>query len=308
MNILITGGTGLIGSTLLDTLVERGHKIYLITRDKQNASRALGKLFYQLAQVATHLDDINFDTLDAVINLAGEPIVNKRWSKNQKQRLCESRWQLTSQLVDRIKQANTPPSVFISGSAIGLYGRQGAKLIDEDFTAYHSEFSHDLCLQWEQIALQAASSETRVCLLRTGIVLSKTGGALAKMLPSFRLGLGGPISSGEQGMSWIHIQDMIRGILFLLENSSLSGVFNFTAPKPVSNEDFSKGLAKQLHRPCLFRVPAGVLNLLLGEMSELLVYGQYVYPKRLIEAGFVFDYEQLAPALQEILSNKGNRQ
>ncbi len=295
MNILLTGGTGLIGSALV-THWHNQHQLWVLSRDSHKAEKRLGNK----AKVISELSAVDFNQLDAVINLAGEPIADKRWTAQQKQRLCQSRWQLTEQLVQAINAADTPPSVLISGSAIGIYGRQDASLIHEDFSHYHSEFTHLLCQRWEQIALQAQSDKTRVCLLRTGIVLSAKGGALAKMLPVFKLGLGGRVGSGEQYMSWIHLSDMLRLIEFLLLHPTLTGPFNATAPAPVTNTEFSQTLAKVLHRPAIFPVPAFVLKLLLGEMADLLLTGQRVLPANLVKAGFEFKFATLAPALQDL--------
>lgn len=301
MRILITGGTGLIGQALIRTLVQFDHHIVLYARDKDQVRHRFAPPTPHLENVIDNLDAIDFNKLDAVINLAGEPIVNKRWSAKQKQALCESRWQITAKLVDKIVAAETPPHTFISGSAIGVYGRQGDRHVDESFTDFYPEFSSLLCKEWEAIAAKAQSNQTRVCLLRTGIVLDQHGGALSKMLPAFRLGLGGPIASGKQGMSWIHIQDMVSLILFLL-NKPLSGAFNAVAPNSVTNAAFSKALASTLKRPCLFKVPAFILRLAMGEMSDLLIYGQHVYPKKLLDAGFQFQFEDLDKALQDLLA------
>ena len=304
MHILITGGTGLIGQSLIPVLIKKNYQVVLLTRNKKAAQDIFGKQVSGLDAIVEDLQQVNFNHLDAVINLAGEPIVNKRWTRKQKQELCESRWQLTQQLVNMINSSQTPPSVFISGSAIGIYGRQGGKMIDETFEDFYPEFSHTLCHEWEKIACQAESEKTRVCLSRTGIVLAPDGGALEKMLPAFRFGLGGPIASGAQMMSWIHIEDMVKMLVFLLENDTLFGPFNATAPNPVSNEEFSKTLAKALNRPCIFRVPETVMKLAMGEMSDLLVHGQAVVPRKLQEAGFQFRYPELGVALASILQDR----
>ncbi len=290
--ILITGGTGLIGRKLVKSL-SGDYKITVVTRDPGRASRLLGSTI----DTVTIDSLVDLDDFEAVINLAGEPIADKRWTSSQKKRICDSRWDITQKLVDLINSSIHKPSVFISGSAVGVYGRQGDTPINEDFTDFHEEFSRKVCAKWEDIALQA---ETRVCLLRTGIVLDEDGGALAKMLMPFRLGLGGPISSGRQYMSWIHIEDMVKGIVFLLNNEQCSGPFNLTAPNPNTNAFFSLKLAKRLERPCMFRVPSFVLQFLMGESSELVLYGQKVIPQRLLSAGFTFSYPTLEEALKEL--------
>ncbi|MCV2883848.1 TIGR01777 family oxidoreductase [Aestuariibacter sp. AA17] len=297
MRVLITGATGLIGSHLIPHLQQQAD-LTALTRNVSRAEMALSNHNMQFISSLASLSNLN--EFDAVINLAGEPIVNKRWTAAQKQRIEESRWGITQQLADLIRASTSPPSVLISGSAIGFYGRQGNEIIDEGFNSPHDEFSHQLCARWEQIALEAASENTRVCILRTGIVLSKKGGALSKMLLPFKLGLGGPMGTGNQYMSWIHIDDMISAILFLLSNADCEGVYNFTAPTPVTNSTFSKELARQLRRPCLLRTPSFALKLLMGEMSDLLLTGQRVVPKRLQEAGYPFKYPTLADALANL--------
>lgn len=306
MKILITGGTGLIGQAVIPELLKSEHQVVLFTRDRNKAKHCFAPPFPRLNDIVDDLHEVDFNKIDAVINLAGEPIVNKRWSKDQKRKLCDSRWNLTELIAQKISAAENPPSVFISGSAIGIYGRQGDRHIDEDFTDFYPEFSSKLCLKWEQIALKAQSEHTRVCLLRTGIVLSDKGGALEKMLPPFKIGLGGPIGNGKQAMSWIHIQDMVRLIMFLLSKSELHGAFNATAPNPVTNKVLSKSLAKSLKRPCIFPVPAFVLKLAMGEMSDLLLYGQYVYPKKLLDAGFQFCYTEIDEVFSQLFSKQND--
>lgn len=296
MNILLTGGTGLIGSGLT-RLWQSQHKLWLLSREPAKVTAMFGTA----VQAISSLDEVDFNQLDAVINLAGEPIVGKRWTEQQKQRLCHSRWHLTEQLVNAIKAAASPPAVLISGSAIGVYGRHQAQLITEDAAHYNPEFSHQLCQRWEDIALAAGSDRTRVCILRTGIVLANDGGALTKMLPAFKLGLGGRIGHGGQYMSWLHISDMLSIIEFLLLHPTLSGIFNATAPNPVTNAEFSQTLARVLKRPALLPMPAWLLQLMLGEMADLLLTGQRVLPANLTKAGFSFRYENLQPALSALL-------
>ncbi|WP_100913596.1 TIGR01777 family oxidoreductase [Pseudoalteromonas spongiae] len=298
MNILITGATGLIGSHLCKHLANH-HKLMVLTRKKEKAFTILG---HHVNAFET-LDDIDFNHLDVVINLAGEPIADKRWSKTQKQKIESSRWHITEQITDKINAADNPPHTFISGSAIGYYGRQ-TEPVDEQHNQPFSEYSHYLCKQWEALANKAQSDKTRVCILRTGVVLAKHGGALKKMVPPFQFCLGGPIADGTQQMSWIHINDMVNIILFLIENESLSGVFNATAPNPVSNNQFSESLSETLEKPNFFRMPEFVLRLMFGEMADLLVFGQAVKPKALQEADFKFHFPHLKPALENILGGR----
>jgi uncharacterized protein (TIGR01777 family) len=296
MHILITGGTGLIGSNLVPLL--QPHKITVLTRDIAKATKILGTSVDYLSSLQ-ELSDLNH--FDILINLAGEPIADKKWSHKQKDRIEQSRWTITQQLVSLIQASDNPPNLFISGSAIGYYGRQQDQVIDESFTDNHVEFSQQLCQKWESIAQQAASQQTRVCILRTGIVMTKKGGALKKMLLPFQLGLGGPIGRGQQYMPWIHLQDMLQGIIHLIDTPSCQGQYNFTAPNPVTNQEFSQALAASLRRPCLFRVPEFVLKALMGEMADLVIYGQRVVPTRLLESGYDFSYQQIDQALSDLV-------
>ncbi len=298
MKILITGASGLIGSHLMTAFA--GNDITVLTRNIANAKNKLGDAHHYL----TSLDSLNnLDEFDVVINLAGEPIVAKRWSDHQKREIEKSRWLVTERLVQLIQAGKTPPNIFISGSAIGFYGKQGDHVIDEDFIAIHDEFSHQLCAKWESLAKQAESPQTRVCILRTGIVISKEDGALAKMRLPFKMGLGGPIGKGSQYMSWIHLEDMVKGILHLIKQSSCQGIYNFTAPFPVTNNEFCREFAVSLKRPCVFRMPSFVMQSLMGEMSTLLIDGQRVIPKRLQASGYEFVYPELPMAFRSLVSN-----
>lgn len=291
MKILITGGSGLIGSNLIPIL--RPCDVAVYTRNVAMAEQILGYRVHFLSSLS-HLD--NLDEYDVVINLAGEPIVAKKWTLEQKRKIEQSRWLITEEIVRLINAGDNPPELLISGSAIGFYGRQQDQIIDEDFSSPHDEFSHQLCERWEFLAKQAQSDKTRVCILRTGVVITKRGGALQKMLLPFKLGLGGPIGDGNQFMSWIHLEDMLRGIAHLIANKSCEGVYNFTAPNPVTNEVFSQELASALSRPCLFRVPEFVLRVMMGEMADLVIHGQKVVPKRLQESGYKFIYPEISQA------------
>ena len=292
MKILITGGSGLIGSSLISIL--RPCDVSVYTRNVAMAEQILGHKVQFLSSL-THLS--NLDDYDVVINLAGEPIVNKKWTDKQKHKIEHSRWSITEDIVTLINAGENPPKLLISGSAIGFYGRQEDNIIDEKFSSAHDEFSHRLCERWEFLAKEAESDKTRVCILRTGVVITKRGGALQKMLLPFKLGLGGPIGDGSQYMSWIHLEDMLQGIAHLIANESCQGVYNFTAPNPVTNAEFSRELAASLSRPCVFKVPEFVLRLMMGEMADLVIYGQRVIPSRLEESGYKFIYPTISQAL-----------
>ncbi len=293
MRILVTGGSGFIGQALTKALLQRGDQVVILSRSPSRVPARSG------VQAVGSFDKIS-GKVDAVVNLAGAPIVDKRWTEKRKQILRASRIDLTRELVAWMGRRQQPPSVLISGSAIGFYGSHQDEVLDESGTV-SSGFPHHLCHAWEQVASTAETESTRVCLIRTGVVLGAGGGALAKMLPAFRLGLGGPIGKGNQWMSWIHLDDEIGAILYLLDNPSLRGPFNLTAPEPVTNEVFSQTLAKVLKKPAFFRVPEFVMSLLLGEASELLLEGQRVVPVRLNSAGYEFKYRSLEAALKASL-------
>ncbi|EQB4817525.1 TPA: TIGR01777 family oxidoreductase [Citrobacter amalonaticus] len=296
MKILVTGGTGLIGGHLVPRLQELGHQVTVLTRRRDTARE---KLNDRVTLWDTLEDKQNLDGFDSVINLAGEPIADKRWTTEQKDRLCQSRWRITQKLADLINASESPPSVLISGSATGYYGDLGEVVVTEEEPP-HNEFTHKLCARWEQIACEAQSDKTRVCLLRTGVVLAPKGGILGKMVPPFRLGLGGPIGNGRQYLAWIHIDDMVNAILWLLDND-LRGPFNMVSPYPVRNEQFAHALGHALQRPAILRVPATVIRLLMGESSVLVLGGQRALPKRLEAAGFPFRWYDLEEALADVV-------
>ncbi len=299
MRILITGATGTVGQRLVTALSE--HSLILIVRDKTRAEKKLRKLISPSTQFIHSLNELSPDTaIDAVINLAGEPIMDKRWTQQQKQKIANSRIDLTRELSQFILQLNTPPQVFISGSACGYYGNQGSEQVVESTKPKLPSFTHQVCEQWESEALKA-NAVTRVCLVRTGIILSNNGGALTKLLPIYRYGLGGKLSSGKQYMPWIHIEDMVQGIIFLLNNKTCHGPFNFSAPQSVQNSTFNQQLAKALHRPALIPVPHFMLNLILGERKCLLLDSVNAYPKQLLDQGYQFIYPELKTALNSLV-------
>ncbi|MBP2167664.1 uncharacterized protein (TIGR01777 family) [Erwinia toletana] len=297
MHILLTGGTGLIGSHLIPRLLQSGHQVSVVTRDVAAARAKLDAAVTLWSGLAQQQD---LNGIDAVINLAGEPIADKRWSDQQKQLLCDSRWQITERLATLIKASSQPPAVLISGSATGFYGDTGELVLTEDDPG-HDEFTHQLCARWEALALTAESERTRVCLLRTGVVLAKHGGALAKIKLPFKLGIGGPLGSGKQYMPWIHLDDMLNAILWLLDNPQLRGPFNMVAPYAVRNEQFAATLGHVMHRPAFMRTPASAIKLMMGESAVLVLGGQHVLPKRLEESGFGFRWFELDRALADVV-------
>lgn len=296
MHIFITGGTGLIGRALIHALGD--HEITVLTRDLVKAKSRLPPH----VQCIQSLDAFeNFDKVHAIVNLAGEPIMDHRWTEHQKGIISASRWGITEELTTKIKHSSIPPHTFISGSAVGYYGDQGGTWLDEEHEVSLNDFPHSLCNNWEKIALRAQSEQTRVCIIRTGIVLSHQGGALAKMRLPYSLGLGGPIGNGKQYFPWIHIDDMVAGIIFLLNHRKAQGVFNFTAPETVTNKEFSHCLAKTLQRPHLLFTPKCMLKIALGESSQLLLDSQRVVPAKLQQFEFKFQYPHLQEALKNLL-------
>lgn len=299
MRIFITGGTGLVGSHLIPVLLQEGHTVTALSRNVKKAEAILGS-YVKLCDSLEKLTSL--DGYDAVINLAGEPIAGKRWTESQKQRLCQSRWQITKRLSQLIKAGENPPKIFISGSAIGYYGNKKDIIIIED-TQPHEEFTHNLCKLWEAFAMEAESEKTRVCLLRTGIVLAPEGGMLSKIFPIFKIGLGGTMGSGKQYISWIHIQDMVGIINYLLSETEIRGAINMTSPTPVTNKEFSKTLAQVLKRPCIFTVPAAIISLFMGESATLILDGQRAIPQKLEQYNYKFKYKDIHSALAEIVRN-----
>ncbi|WP_372834677.1 TIGR01777 family oxidoreductase [Pontibacterium sp.] len=295
MNVLITGGTGFIGQAFIKWRQPHGLNFTCITRNPKKAQ----KLFGDSVRAVTSLMEVDGEKFDAVINLCGEPIADRRWSEKRKQLLRYSRLTMTHALVDWMAMSENKPSVFISGSAIGYYGTHTSDDLLVEASAVRQGFTHSLCADWEEEALRAGELGVRVCLLRTGIVLGK-GGALKKMLPAFRMGLGGPIGTGKQWMSWIHLQDELRAIDFLLRHQTLQGAFNLTAPEASQNRCFAEALGQALKRPAKLPLPPLVVELMLGEGAELLLEGQRVYPQRLMQAGFEFKYPELDDALAAI--------
>lgn len=297
MHILITGGTGFIGRALCSRLVEDGHAVTVLSREPGNVSERIG---LSAVRALGSLSDISADAaIDAIFNFSGAPIVDRRWTSKRRQLLRDSRIGVTEQIAVMVDRLNKPPSVMISGSAIGFYGDRGDEILDEASSGGVG-FSAELCRDWEQAARAVASRGVRVCLLRTGVVLHPSGGALRRMLPAFRMGLGGPIGSGTQWFSWIHRDDLVSMALFLLHHSDSRGAWNATAPHPVTNRDFARALGSVLGRPAVVPVPEWVLRMGLGEASSLLLDSQRVLPDRALQAGFNFRYLHVGDALADL--------
>lgn len=284
MNILITGATGFIGKALTQKWLADNHQITVLSRNPKKAE----KLFQHAISAVENLDVFsNLNEFDVVVNLAGEPIFDQRWTTKRKTLLRQSRLQLTQKLTALINQSTRPPQVLISASATGFYGHGGEQELTE--TSLNStSFTGWLCAQWEQSALQA---NTRVCLLRTGMPLDLSGGALAKIYPFYRWGLGGKLGDGQQFMPWIALSDMINAIDFLVRHEKCQGVFNLCAPNPIRNTEFNRHLGLHLNRPHFMAIPAFILNLLLGERACLVLDSQNTKPQKLQEMGFQFEFE-----------------
>ncbi len=298
MRILITAGTGLIGRHLCKAFLTDGHQLTVLSRRPETVAVRCGAAVQAMATLDEWLPERAFD---AVINLAGEPIVDAYWSAKRKQALWDSRVTLTGKLVQRIAAVRQKPTVLLSGSAVGYYGNRGDTDLDETASA-GSDFAANLCRAWEEAALAVEQQGVRVCLLRTGLILSESGGLLGRMLLPFKLGLGARLGDGRQWMSWVHIDDYVAMVRHLLRDEQMHGPFNMTAPQPVTNAQFTHTLARTLKRPAVLVAPRMMLRLAMGERSALLLEGQCVLPAKLTEAGCRFKFPQLGGALDDLLN------
>jgi len=302
-HILVTGGTGFIGSRLCPALVAAGYDVHVLTRDPARwRQQALAPQIHYVAA----LEELDRDTgWCGVVNLAGESLAQGRWDSRRKQVLRSSRIDTTDALVRWLAGLSWPAPPLVSGSAIGWYGHRGDEVLDENSTADGTaggHFAHTLCADWEAAAATAHRLGSRVCLLRTGIVLGAEGGPLAAMLPPARLGAGGPMGNGRQWWSWIHIDDLVALVLFLLHTEGAEGPINGTAPNPVTQREFARALGRQLRRPAVAPMPAFAARLLLGEFAdEILLHGQRVLPTVATALGFRFRFPELGGALADLL-------
>ncbi len=296
MNILLTGGTGLIGRALCKHWLSQGHQLWVWSRSPEQVADRCGELVTGIGDLS-ELDQVR---LDAVINLAGAPIADRPWTKSRRLLLWNSRIKLTEQLVEWLATRQQKPALLISGSAVGWYGDGGERELTEDDSAVTNDFASQLCAAWEESATRAESLGIRVVLVRTGLVLAAHGGFLQRLRPLFALGLGGRQGSGRQWMPWIHINDQIGLIDFLLHQPDAAGPYNACAPQPVRNADFAKAYAASLGRPAVLPVPALALKVGLGELSGLILGGQKAQPLRLQAAGFQFRFVTLDAALADL--------
>ena len=304
MKIVISGATGLIGTLLTKNLLESEHSIVVLTRNPQQPATSSHPRLTVVQWDGKTAGNWNrhVDDADAVVNLSGESLGTGRWTRSRKQVLTSSRVDPTTAIVDALKTSTPKPRVLVNASAVGYYG----PVEEGDVTENHpagDDFVSGLCVEWERAALVANAYGVRVVALRSGIVLHPGGGALQRMLLPFRMFAGGPLGSGNQWLPWIHRQDEIRAICFVLENERVSGPVNLVAPERARMRDFSATLGRVLRRPSVMKVPAFVLRALLGEMADIVLTGQRVVPEKLLHAGFKFRFPALEDALADLFLN-----
>jgi hypothetical protein len=297
MKILVSGASGLVGTELVPALMAAGHEVNRLVRDKSRATR--GDVFWN--PLAGEIDPMIVGGCDAVINLAGEAIVG-RWTAQKKERIRDSRIAGTRTIAEALAKHRGRPRILLNASAIGFYGSRGDQLLDETSQPGSGDFLSEVCKVWEGAAAPAAHAGVRVVFLRFGVILSAKGGALAKMLPPFRLGLGGKIGSGKQYMSWVALDDTVGAILHALHTDRLCGAVNVVAPEPVTNLTYTKTLGHVLVRPTVFPMPALAARAAFGQMAdELLLTSQRVRPAKLLASGYAFKFPTLEPALRHVL-------
>ncbi|GAB7021459.1 TIGR01777 family oxidoreductase [Salidesulfovibrio brasiliensis] len=300
MRTFITGGTGFIGQSLAASLLADGHEVMVISRSTDSVDRVFGKTVSGFTWDGGEWPSLVTQD-SAIVNLAGSSIAEGRWTPEVKKRILQSRLGSGKRLLEGLRKAPEKPAVFVQGSAVGYYGHHRSTPVTED-TAQGEGFLADVAGQWEASTAEAEEMGIRRVMIRTGMVLGQ-GGALERMLPPFRFFVGGPIGSGEQGVSWIHMHDEVGAIRFLMEHPETQGPYNLTAPTPVSFSRFARVLGETLNRPHWLRTPGFALRMLFGEMAdEVLLNGQFALPERLQQAGYEFRFPMLKDALPDILS------
>jgi uncharacterized protein len=303
MRVIIPGGTGTVGRALAQELISAGHQVWVLSRRPQAVRPIEGVIVApwdgETAAGWGHL----VNGTDAVVNLAGENIGAQRWSTRRKQEIYDSREKVGRAVVEAVAQAEQPPQVVLQASAIGYYGKSGEQILTEDQPPGDG-FLAQVCTVWEASTEAVEEMGVRQVVTRTGLVISEKGGFMDPVLLQYRLFGGGPLGGGKQWWSWIHLRDVVRAMRFLLENSSARGPYNLTAPNPVRMDTFGREVGKVLRRPHYFPIPSLGLKLALGEMSELVLEGQHVIPKRLQEEGFQFTFNQVDSALRDTLDRK----
>lgn len=303
MKIVISGGTGFIGKRLTKELVKKGHHVYILTRKAKEMS---SEEHISYIQWLTSIDDECLQALEGVhvfINLAGEPLNSGRWTKKRKELILHSRLQTTEKVMELLKKLSNPPRLFLNASAIGYYGTSETAIFTENTRKSGNDFLAETVKKWEEKAFEATHLGIRTIFFRFGIILDKNEGALPKIVLPYKLFVGGTLGSGKQWLSWIHIDDVVHGILFLIENESIEGPVNFTAPNPVTMKEFGKTVSSALHRPHWLKTPSFALKLALGEMSMLVLEGQKVLPIKLLESGYPFRFTNLKDALLDLYGN-----
>lgn len=305
MKIAVTGATGFVGTRLVERLQEEGHSVLVLTRDAARGQRVFPRTAFPQVEVRGYTPLTSGEWqgaiagCDGVVNLAGAPIADERWTPQRKQAIMDSRKIGTQKIVEAIAQANPKPGVLVNSSAIGFYGSSETATFDETSES-GDDFLAQVCQEWEAAAQQVRTTGTRLVIIRTGIVLGM-GGAIEKMLLPFKLFAGGPIGSGRQWFSWIHRDDLVNLMLKALTDPQVEGVYNGTAPHPVRMAEFTQRLGQVMHRPSWLPVPAIALEALLGDAAQVVLEGQQVLPKRTQESGFSYQYETVTPALEDIL-------
>lgn len=301
--VIITGGTGFIGRFLCRSLSDANHEIIVLSRNIEFANKMFGEtatpVFWDGKTTAGWLAHV--DGANAIINLAGENIGSGKWTQKKKQLLLQSRLQAGKAIVAAIRQVRTKPEVLLQASGIGIYGDRGDDLLDETASPGRG-FLPELARDWERSAEDVAEMGVRLVYLRTGVVLAKEADFIKRVLLPFRLFVGGHMGNGKQWLSWIHLDDEVRAIKFLLERNDLTGAFNLSALNPLTYKDFFKTMGNLMHRPSWFHVPGFLLRFALGQMAEeLILTGQRAIPKKLSDAGFEFNYPDIESALTDIL-------
>ncbi|MDN3017679.1 TIGR01777 family oxidoreductase [Paenibacillus sp. BSR1-1] len=301
MKIAIAGGTGFIGKALVEEFLKNNHKVIILTRRLPAINKNDRIKYVQwLSENSNPISELQ--NTDIFINLAGESINSGRWTEKRKNKILISRLEAVKELLEIMKKLERKPKAFINASAVGIYGTSLDKVFTEEEQILGNDFLAETVKQWEYEAGFAAKLGIRIAFCRFGIILDRNGGALPKISFPYKAFIGGNIGHGRQWMSWIHIEDIVKGITFIIENKNIQGPVNFTAPNPVTMSEFGKTLALELHRPHWLPVPSFVLRLLLGEMSTLVVDGQNVLPNKLLDSGFKYKYTDLQKALQNIFT------
>lgn len=302
MRVVITGGTGLIGRALATNLGADGHDVVVLSRAPERAGTLPAGVRAERWDGRTGADWASVaDGADAIVNLAGENLAERRWTAEHKRRILESRLNAGRAVVEAVEMVARKPRAVVQASAVGYYGPHGDEEVTEE-TGPGQDFLAGVCVEWEASTQPVEGRGVRRAIARSAVVLASEGGSLTRMLRPFRLFVGGPLGSGRQWFPWIHIEDEVAALRFLIENEGASGAFNLSAPNPVTNAEFSRALGRALGRPALMRTPAFVLRLVFGEVATVLVEGQRAVPRRLLDSGFAFRFPEAAGALRSLLA------